>query len=198
MITEIQYTPDVTAEECMQVVREEGAALVHGFISNEEQGEIFHEVLARDLRPVDRSSHPVAEQFCDTGWKFRQSPPHVFALGRRICTLVRPDLSQWFINDVRAQLYQPGEAGIAWHKDYSRDLRLVAVASFKESALFDIELDSGPVTWELLSGDLVLMRGALLNGRIDDRPRHRIAPPQSGKRLSIAFRQVASEAPNLL
>ncbi len=198
MITEIQYTPRVKSEECMQAVRQEGALLLRGFVNNEEQYEVYHEVLAHDLRPVDRSSSPVAEQFCDTGWKFRQSPPHVFSLGRRVCALVRPELPQWFINDIRAQVYQPGEAGIDWHKDYSRDLRLVAVASFKEPARFDIELESGPTSWELFSGDLVLIRGALLNSRVDDRPRHKIAPPQSGKRLSIAFRQVASEAPDLL
>lgn len=191
------YTPNITSQECMATVRNEGALLLRGFVNNEEQGEITHEVLSHELTPVDRSNHTIAEQFDDVGWQFRHSPPHVFALGRRICSIVRPELSPWFINQVRAQLYKPGEAGIEWHRDYKRDLRMIAVASFKASAQFDIELASGEVSWELLPGDLVLMRGSLLNGDYDDRPLHRISAPNSGKRLSIAYRQVADTVPDL-
>ncbi len=197
MIAEKQYTPNTTSEECLKIIREEGAVLLRDFVNKEEQGEITHEVLSHELTPVDRSNHTIPEQFEDIGWTFRQSPPHVFALGRRVCSLVRPELSSWFVNHVRAQLYQPGEVGIEWHRDYKRDLRMVAVASFMGSAQFDIQLGSGEVSWELLPGDLVLMRGALLNGRQDDRPKHRVSAPDTGKRLSIAYRQVASEIPEL-
>ncbi len=197
MIAEKQYTPNITSEECLKIVREEGAVLLRDFVNREEQGEITQEVLSHELTPVDRSNHTIPEQFEDIGWTFRKSPPHVFALGRRICSLVRPELSSWFVNHVRAQLYQPGEVGIDWHRDYKRDLRMVAVASFMGDAQFDIQLDSGEVSWELLPGDLVLMRGALLNGRQDDRPKHRVSAPDTGKRLSIAYRQVASEIPEL-
>lgn len=197
MIVEKQYTPNTTSEECLKTVREEGAILLRNFINNEEQGEIVHEVLAHELTPVDRSNHTIPEQFEDIGWQFRQSPPHVFALGRRVCSLVRPQLSPWFINHVRAQLYKPGEVGIDWHRDYKRDLRMVAVASFMGAAQFDIQLDSEEVSWELLPGDLVLMRGSLLNGLQDDRPKHRVSAPDSGKRLSVAFRQVSKEIPEL-
>ena len=188
---------NITSAECITALKEEGALLLKEFVPVRQQEQIVDEVLSYKLTPVDRSNHTIPEQFHDIGWDYRNSPNSVFNLGRQICSLVRPELSPWFINQVRAQLYSPGEVGIEWHRDYKRDLRVVAVASFIGPAQFDIRLDSGEATWELEPGDLVLMRGALLNGRIDDRPQHRVSAPESGNRLSIAYRQVSSEVPDL-
>ncbi len=197
MEREHTYSPRVTSEVCQQVIRDEGAILIKNFVSEHDQNVITRAVLSETLTPVDRSNHTIPEQFDDVGWKFRQAPPAVVRLGKDICSLVRPAVPSWFINEVRAQRYKPGEVGIEWHRDYKRDLRIVAVASFLGSAAFDIRLDSGEVSWQLNPGDLVLMRGALLNGRIDDRPQHRVSPPEIGQRLSIAYRQVAAEVPEL-
>lgn len=191
------YNPEAASAECIEKLRDPGAFLLRGFVPPEEQAVIIDEVLAHDLTEVDRSGHTIPEQFQDIGWEFRQSPPTVFELGRKIGELVRPNLKAWFINQVRAQLYTPGEVGIEWHRDYKRDLRVIAIASFMGEARFDIKLDDEEKSWCLEPGDLALMRGSLLNGNVDDRPLHRVDPPEKGQRLSIAYRQVASQVPDL-
>lgn len=188
---------NVFSKECITALREEGALLLKEFVPEHEQAQIVDDILSYELTPVDRSNHTIPEQFHDIGWNFKHSPKSVINLGQQICSLVRPELSPWFINQVRAQLYSPGEVGIEWHRDYKRDLRVVAVASFIGPAEFDIRLSSGEMTWQLEPGDLVLMRGALLNGRVDDRPQHRVSAPESGQRLSVAYRQVSNVVPDL-
>lgn len=197
MLIERKYTPKTDLEECLDVVRREGALLLREFIPPEEQTRLEAEVLAHDLTPVDRTGHTIPEQFDDVGWDFFKTPPAVAALGERVCQIVQPSVPEWHISHVRAQLYSPGEAGIDWHRDYKRDLRIIAVASLMKATRFDIRLRRGEMTWQLLPGDLVLMRGALLNGRKDDRPQHRVFAPELGKRLSIAYRQVVDKVPEL-
>jgi hypothetical protein len=169
-----EYSPQITSADCLDSLKNEGALLLRGFVPENEQQEIVAQVLSHKLTEVDRSGHTIPEQFQDIGWEFRHAPNAVFNLGRRICDLVRPELPSWFINHVRGQLYSPGEVGIGRHRDYSWDLRVIAVASFISSAHFEIEADSGIQSWEVNPGDLVLMRGTLLNGTIDDRPPHSI------------------------
>lgn len=197
MSIEQEYTPNISSAEYFSVVRNEGAVLLRGYVPETEQVEVSDAVLAEELRPVDRSGHTVPEQFHDTGWDFDDAPPAVKFLGERICNLVKPELPYWYVNGIRAQLYSPGEVGIEWHRDYKRDIGVVAVASFLGNAQFDIELRSGLTSWILEPGDLVLMRGALLNGTQDDRPRHRVLAPPTGQRLSVAYRQVVDEVPSL-
>lgn len=124
-------------------------------------------------------------------------PPAVRALGERVRDVVVAKLPIWNINSVRAQLYAPGEVGIDWHRDYKRDLYLIAIVSLMKHAQFDVRLSSGQVRWLVGPGDLVLMRGTLLNGPIDDRPQHKVSPPLDSKRLSVAYRMVADVAPEL-
>lgn len=197
MIISQENIPTVSGKRCVETLKNDGALLLQGFVPTSEQHAITDEILSHELTEVDRTGHTIPEQFRDIGWEFRQSPHSVFRLGRRIGELVRPHTQDWFINQVRAQLYSPGEVGIEWHRDYKRDLRIIAVASFMTHAAFDIELDSGTTTWDLAPGDVVLMRGALLNGTQDDRPRHRVAAPISDQRLSVAYRQVTRIVPDL-
>ncbi len=197
MAIEREYTPAINPKECLEVVKQEGAVLLRNFLSEEEQIVLEKEVLAHELTPVDRSGHTIPEQFQDIGWEFSKAPSATLELGKRVCRLVQPSIPEWYINQVRAQLYSPGEAGIEWHRDYKRDLRIVAVASLMRAAYFGIRLEQGEVSWHVAPGDLVLMRGSLLNGRKDDRPQHRVLPPESGQRLSIAYRQVADKVPEL-
>lgn len=197
MNIERNFTSSVTPELCVNTLQQEGALLLRNFIATSTQSALAYQVLSHNLQPVDRTNHTIPEQFDDIGWRFRESPQTVIRVGQDIAKLVRPALSSWFINEVRGQLYKPGEVGIEWHRDYKRDLRVVAVASFIGAAQFDIELDHQDASWQLEPGDLVLMRGALLNGLQDDRPRHRVHAPLEGQRLSVAYRQVASEVPNL-
>lgn len=197
MTIERNYQTGIDPRECLRTVQQEGAVLLRDFVLPEEQGVLEREVLAHDLTEVDRSGHTIAEQFEDIGWEFSQAPPAVRVLGERVCQLVHPSIPEWNMNQVRAQLYKPGEAGIDWHRDYKRDLRVVAVVSLMRAAHFYIRLNRGEVSWQLLPGDLVLMRGALLNGRRDDRPQHRVFAPESGRRLSIAYRHVVDEVPEL-
>lgn len=197
MSIERDYINSISPSECVEVAKKEGAVLLRGFVSPEDQAEVEKEVMAHDLTPVDRSGYTIPEQFEDIGWEFSEAPPAVLALGKRVCELVQPSVPEWGVNQARAQLYSPGEAGIEWHRDYKHDLRMIAVASLMGVARFDIRLRQGEVSWQLRPGDLVLMRGTLLNGRKDDRPRHRVFAPETGKRLSVAYRQVANEAPDL-
>lgn len=197
MNIEQKFSSRTTPECCERALKDEGAILLRNFVNEPAQSSIAYQVLSQPLTPVDRTGHTIPEQFDDIGWKYNDAPGSIQRLGKSICELVRPTVPSWFINEVRGQLYRPGEVGIEWHRDYKRDLRVVAVASFIGSAQFDIELDNQSVSWELAPGDLVLMRGALLNGTKDDRPRHRVHAPDSGQRLSIAYRQVASEVPEL-
>ncbi len=197
MTIERKYTTSTDAEKCLSTVKQEGAVLLRQFLSPEDQAKLEEEVLAHNLTPVDRTGHTIAEQFKDTGWDFEEAPTAVLVLGKRVCEIVQPIVPDWEVNKVRAQLYSPGEAGIDWHRDYKRDLRIVAVVSLMRAARFDIRLRQGEVSWQLHPGDLVLMRGALLNGKKDDRPQHRVFAPEAGQRLSVAYRQVAGEVPEL-
>ncbi len=197
MTIERKYTPTTDPAEYLDTVRREGAVLLREFITPGDQAELEAEVMAHDLAPVDRTGHTIAEQFEDIGWEFPKAPSAVSTLGLKVCRIVQTGVPEWEITHVRAQLYKPGEAGIDWHRDYKRDLRVVAVVSLMKATRFDIRLQGGEITWQILPGDLVLMRGALLNGRRDDRPQHRVFAPETGKRLSIAYRQVVDEAPEL-
>lgn len=192
------YEYEPYAADLLTLLKREGGALLRGFVPEQQQVEIVDSVLAHELTPVDRSGHAIPEQFDDVGWTFTDSPAPVRHLGQTIQDLMQVAVPAWEITDVRAQLYRPGEVGIEWHRDYKRDLRIVAVASFLGSALFEIQLDSGAtVSQEILPGDLVLMRGSLLTGTVDDRPLHRVAAPQTGQRLSIAYRQEVATVPVL-
>lgn len=137
------FTPNITSKECVEILRHEGALWLQGFVQKDEQDAITSEVFSHTLTEVDRSKHPVPEQFQEIGWHFHHAPEAVTQLGKRIARLIHPELPQWHINSVRAQLYSPGEVGIEWHRDYKRDLRVIAVASFISKATFDVELDSG-------------------------------------------------------
>ncbi len=196
-ITEQTFTNDITSEQVLHALRSEGAIWLKGFVSPDDQAAIVEEVLSHELTEVDRTNHRIREQFKDVDWKFEETPPLSKILGQRIVQLVQPAVRAWEVNHVRAQLYSPGEVGIEWHYDYKRDLRVVAVASFLGPALFQAKLDSGQVDWQLQPGDLTLMRGALLNGNIDDRPHHRVEAPLSGQRLSIAYREFTEIVPEL-
>lgn len=187
------FSEAITSQQVLEALQTEGAILLRGFVPSTEQSAIIHEVSSYELTEVDNANHTIPEQFRDIGWTFNDSPDRVKRLGQRISQLVRPTIPAWFTNHVRAQLYSPGEVGIEWHRDYTRDLRVVAVASFLGSSLFQIKLDSGQVDWELQPGDLTLMRGTLLTGTVDDRPSHRVEAPKHGARLSVAYRQVVEK-----
>lgn len=195
--TEQTFTESTAPQIVIDVLKTEGGLLLHDFISKDEQVAVTDEVLAHELKPVDRSNHTIAEQFQDTGWDYKDAPPQVAALGQRVLGLIQSALPDWSANKIRAQLYSPGEAGIEWHRDYSRDLRVIAVASFIGPALFEARLDNEEVRWTVEPGDLVLLRGSLLNGVVDDRPYHRVEAPETGQRLSVAYREVAAEPPAL-
>lgn len=185
----IGQTSRITSAEHMGTVREHGAVLLKDFVSREGQQAITQHVMAEEMTPVARLDGQVAEQFQEAEWTMDEAPSYVRLLGQRICSLVRPNVPDWRPNKVRAQLYAPGEAGIDWHRDCKRDMRVIAIASFLSSAEFSIRLKTVQHDLIVDPGDLVLMRGFLLNGAEDDRPYHRIAPPTTGQRLSIAFRE---------
>lgn len=191
------YSSNDSMNDYVDTIKREGAVLLRGFVGRDQQVVVANEVLSHHLTPVDRSQHTIPEQFHDIGWEKGTMPPAVRALGERVCDVVAMKIPDWDINSVRAQLYSPGEVGIDWHRDYKRDLYLIAIVSFMKHVQFDVRLASGEVSWLVGPGDLVLMRGALLNGPIDDRPQHRVSPPFDGKRLSVAYRMVADTAPEL-
>ncbi len=194
---EHSFNNGVTSAQVLAALKQEGAILLRDFIPPHEQAQIVEEVLAHELEDVDKSGHTIPEQFQATEWTFHRSPQYAKKLGQSISKLVRPAIPEWFTNHVRAQLYSPGEVGIELHRDYTCDLRVIAVASFIGSSLFEAKLDSGEIAWELQPGDLTLMRGTLLNGNLDDRPQHRVSAPINSQRLSLAYRQVAAQKPNL-
>ena len=191
------YSEAITSQQVLEALQNEGAIVLRNFVSEEDQAAIVSEVLSLELTEVDRTNHKIPEQFQDIGWKFSETPTLSKNLGQRILNLVKPSVPDWDINHVRAQLYSPGEVGIERHRDYKRDLRVVAIASFIGPALFQAELDSRDIEWELRPGDLSLMRGTLLTGNIDDRPYHRVEAPKSGQRLSLAYREFTEVVPKL-
>ncbi len=195
--TEYQAGAVPDASVIVETLLDEGAVLLRGYVDDEEQHAICEEVLAHELAEHDKSDQPIPEQFHAAEWDQSAAPPLTRALGARITGLLDPALPDWRINHVRAQLYAPGEAGIEWHRDYTRDLRVIAVASFLGASLFQARLTSGEKSWQLQPGDLTLLRGTLLSGNLDDRPYHRVSPPEKGRRLSLAYREVASEKPIL-
>lgn len=191
-----QYHPSINPQHCLQVVKDEGAILLQKFIDKPMQDAITTEVSQQELTNLDKSTHAIAEQFDYVAWDSADETPGAIAqLGNRIQKLVTASVPEWRINSIRAQLYSPGQVGIDWHRDYERDLRVIAVASFLSSSLFEVRLNSQEHQWQLQPGDVVLMRGMHLNGRRDERPQHKIHAPSAGQRLSVTYRQFVDTAP---
>ncbi len=198
MSIERDYTRSLNPIDCINTIKYEGGIHLRGFTSPEEQTKTEDEVVAQDLTMVDRCQEAIPEQFKGTDWEFLQSPSSVLLLGRRVCDFVRlGGVPNWEPTCVQARLTYPGQAGVEWHRDYKRDVRLIAIASFKNPARFGIRLRRGEIFWEVEPGDLVLLRAPLLLGKKDDRPVHKAAAPKKGSRLAIVYRQELDEAPEL-
>lgn len=116
-----------------------------------------------------------------------------------------PTLRQWRPNDIAAQRYLPGHAGIGPHRDFNRDKLLIAVFSLSGSCHFRLHhtpsADSVYAVWTLRPGDLVLLRGPGFrdydeNGDQieEDRPIHSVSGPlDDTPRLSLAYRMNIDE-----
>lgn len=198
MTIERDYIHSVDPTDCIETVKDEGGLLLRGFTPPDEQNEIENEVLAQDLPRVDRSLHAIPEEFSGANWEFSQSPPSVLILGKRVCAFVRlGGVAEWEPTRVQVRLSQPDEIGVEWHRDYKRDLRIIAVASFINPARFGIRLKRGEVFWEVKPGDIVLLRAPLLVGKKDNRPQHKALAPTDGRRLALVYRQEFDETPDL-
>ena len=98
----------------------------------------------------------------------------------------------WVPNDVAIQRYRPSSGGIGTHRDYARDILLIAVFTIRGighmEVIGDPEIQVRQEGIMTTPGSLVLLRGPGLTGRdIDDRPVHRVDPPVI-TRTSVAYR----------
>jgi hypothetical protein len=92
------------------------------------------------------------------------------------------------------QRYEPGSEGITVHRDQRSFLRLISIFSFGAPATFQLYRDrEGTVrhSFEVASGDLLLLRAPGFDG--DDRvgPLHGVAGPKEGVRYSLTLRMQA-------
>lgn len=106
----------------------------------------------------------------------------------------------WRPNDVAVHRYMPEHLGIAAHRDFLRDVYLVAVFSLSGQAELRWHYSNqGPARkrWLLNAGDLVLLRAPGFRKQfrkvaVDpslDRPIHSIGSPIGGQpRISLAYR----------
>jgi hypothetical protein len=108
------------------------------------------------------------------------------------CGLQRT-LRGWQPNEVSVQRYSSPTAGIDRHRDYQRDVLLVAsftAAGYGQVAMYAERHDNEPqLMLETGPGSLLLLRGPGLTGSGEDRPTHAVLPPISKSRLSVTYRQ---------
>ncbi len=188
-------TQEINADshEVLQQVEQRGSLKLSGALDSGLQHELAATASVLETQLLSEREARVIQEFETVNYRYPdETPEAVNQLGAQIEDIIRPALPEWHPNDVAIQRYHPGHAGIGWHRDYSRDKLLVAVATIEGRAQFDIEVYDAPDRSHLESfytnpGDIVLLRAPGLN-ETDDRPYHRIFPPEDGVRTSIAFR----------
>lgn len=181
--------------EDFETIRKQGALLIPDFVDTYLADEILLSAPLENLQEVYEPEARVRHGYESVSCYYPdRAPEPVQKLGKRVTHLTHAQLPEWLPNYATIQRYRPENVGIERHRDSYRFILLVAVVTVAGSADFHVELDNdnGDKTWEtvaLKAGDLVLMRAPFLNGDIDDRPYHRIDPPQAGERISVAYRQ---------
>lgn len=179
-------------ETALEAVYQQGAVIVRGFVGEPLREEILMDVDKMSLEEFDERARPIAEQFeAVTLDQPERWPSSIRQLGQKLVALTNT-VPAWQPNHVLVQRYLPEHHGIDFHRDYTCDRYLIAVNTIEGEALFEVYSDGSnkPVGWQVEPGDLVLMRGSLLTGQKDDRPRHRIYPPAIGQRLAVTYRHV--------
>lgn len=181
------------SHEILKQVEQRGSLKLSGAIDSGLKHELAATASDLETQLLSEREARVIQEFETVNYRYPdETPEAVNRLGAQIEAVISPVLPEWRPNDVAIQRYHPGHAGIGWHRDYLRDKLLVAVATIEGWARFDIEVYDTPNQSHLESfytnpGDIVLLRAPGLN-EADDRPYHRIFPPEDGVRTSIAFR----------
>ena len=118
-------------------------------------------------------------------------------VGMELAWIVNPALkqlgiSEWVPNQAAIHRYHDGSQGLGDHKDYSSDVRIIAVVTLSGRGGFDLLYDDHSVNthWEFETGDICLMRAPGLTDAKDDRPLHRALPPKEGTRQSVIYREI--------
>jgi hypothetical protein len=175
-------------ERHIDAMRQYGAVILRGFISVNELQLITDEIMTQPFTEVDHMHGSVHEQFGLQAWDMDQAPDSVVRLAGHMGNGARNQGIPWYPNAVRAQLYEPGKAGVDWHRDFKSSLLVVGVANIFGEAQFDVKVEDEEQSVVLEPGDIALLRNSVADG-IDERIEHRVHPPQVGSRLSLGIRQ---------
>jgi hypothetical protein len=148
------------------------------------------ELAALRYEAPPEGAHPVttrSELAVLDGW---DAFPNLSRLRAALVAQVNESLPDWHPNRIFVRRYREGSTGMTPHRDGVRFRLLVATLTVLGTARFFRHGDNGEVTdtWPLAPGDLVLLRGAGLNGIADGRPHHSVGGPAGSLRCSIAFR----------
>jgi hypothetical protein len=183
-------------------VKTEGAVLLENFIPEGLRVQLQAELEAGPFEelPQDwRHVHDVHQDFDRYALSYPMPGFPITAwIGRQLQTAVRqawPEhvlLSNWRPNDIAVQRYREDQGGIETHRDFKRDILMVAVLSVAGRARFQVTAGKSPQAgiiqdWMVWPRSLVLLRAPGFTGTTDDRPYHVVHPP-IGDRISVAFR----------
>jgi hypothetical protein len=161
--------------------------------------ELSQELAAHAFQPFTQTKNGVRQEFdvyTPKAW-----PPLLQELGIRLGQLVRHHrgsiaaLASWQPNHLAVQRYNSPTSGIGRHRDYARDILLVA--SFTVSGSGKVILyPSAPkprvVVLETGPGSLLLLRGPGLTDE-DGRVAHAVCPPIVCPRISATYRLDSSQ-----
>lgn len=118
-------------------------------------------------------------------------------VGMELARVVNPALQEagipeWVPNQAAVHRYHAGSQGLGDHKDYSSDVRIIAVITLSGRGGFDLLKEDHSVDchWEFEAGDICLMRAPGLTSAEDDRPLHRALAPVEGTRQSVIYREI--------
>ncbi len=103
-----------------------------------------------------------------------------------------PATAGWAPNEAVVQQYRGDDAGIGPHRDFSRNVALIAIFTVSGKTVLE-HLGPPPNysiinSWTVTPGDLVLIRADGYGGRRLSRPYHRVLAPSDGGRLAATFR----------
>jgi alkylated DNA repair dioxygenase AlkB len=172
-------------------VAEHGAAVIRKYMSLPQSARVGGEIVSameRNKTVVDQVLGKVREQYDFVEWSVDEAPPATAELAARLTDMTEHQLPMWHPNMLRAQLYQPGGAGVHWHRDFKSSLYLVAAVNIIGEAQFDLKIHNEVASFVLEPGDVVLLRNTGMN-QADDRVEHQVHAPISGSRLSLGLRQ---------
>jgi alkylated DNA repair dioxygenase AlkB len=208
IMSEFEFSRDVTPARAIEAVRSEGACAIRKFLLPEalaaaaadlararmstddttEEGQVHrrHDLVRYDFSV--RHHFPINLHHDSS-----EAPVSVYDTAHEVAGFVRQGDPSWQPNEVMGHRYNTGDY-INKHRDYASALGYVAVLTLEGSQEFYFQRDSEQMARVRMEpGTLTLLRGAALTGRGKRRPYHGVERAK-GQRLALSLRHMRSMA----